>query len=524
MSRETNQNDYIVLHDPGVGKAQDNNSSVGLLDGIIKRQINMRNNFRSEQQRDAFALDFMEPQRRTDFFTDRKSNARPQTFLERIESQKSKPVAAAPVPSQTSYINQSLLSSSSPRNMTSQIYRAQSTTSLASQHLEQQALAKANREKMLVVSRNEEIKRKMDQLNREKIVAEHAKKRRREHQIERENGEREKILREMRRQKEKRERKEKAKMLRDKGEREKMLMKDWSFELGEDYRFTMSADVIKMRKNVSHLLDTLMSASYMSSINTIIPPKIPEYFESAKEYSKAIIPGYMEECKAKIEQEMIGFTKDPWMIDRIRCKLEYIQHESDRFCVFRLVEQEGNPHFAYRKNMLVLLSNQQEPNIECINTDSKKFCLVGMLMDKERKDDQKLMISTICEKYAIQAAKKKEAINVFELTKITSEIREYLGIINLEFDPISRFVFQPKKIASDCSIKHHKSEFASIFNVISPKFNKGQFKAISNICRTKEGIQLLQGPVIYEVTLARHRENAYVVRYCFWHLRLYPIQ
>lgn len=80
------------------------------------------------------------------------------------------------------------------------------------------------------------------------------------------------------------------------------------------------------------------------------------------------------------------------------------------------------------------------------------------------------------------------------MTKLTTQLREFLALKNIEFDPICKLIYQPKFIVSETTKKHDASIYAGLFKELRGKFNSGQMKAIQNISLMKNGIKLLQGP------------------------------
>ena len=115
----------------------------------------------------------------------------------------------------------------------------------------------------------------------------------------------------------------------------------------------------------------------------------------------------------------------------------------------------------------------------------------------EDKNVVKLKVSLKFEKIIKRLKRGENEVNVFTFDRITSQIREFLAIRNLEFDFLNKYIMMPKLIVSECLQKHNDDIFIDFFKSIEPYYNESQLESIRNICLTKQGIKLLQGPVIF---------------------------
>ena len=73
-------------------------------------------------------------------------------------------------------------------------------------------------------------------------------------------------------------------------------------------------------------------------------------------------------------------------------------------------------------------------------------------------------------------------MNIFSFDRITTQIREFLAIKNLEFDFLNKFIMMPKLIVSEALVKHNMDLFQKFFDSISQEFNKSQLESVKNIC------------------------------------------
>jgi senataxin len=134
-----------------------------------------------------------------------------------------------------------------------------------------------------------------------------------------------------------------------------------------------------------------------------------------------------------------------------------------------------------------------QPDISIVNQTLSEFCVVGIF--KEKGEIPNLITSTQYDKHIMNAIRNKnQTITLWELTKITTEVREFLALKNVEFDPISKLIYQPRYILTETTRKHDADLYRPFFNSIKGQFNAGQMKAIQNISLIKQGIKLLQGP------------------------------
>ena len=83
---------------------------------------------------------------------------------------------------------------------------------------------------------------------------------------------------------------------------------------------------------------------------------------------------------------------------------------------------------------------------------------------------------------------------VFYFEKISTFIREFLGIRNVQFDDLSEYIYNPALMNK---VRNYVSEpqiFEGFFQQLEPKFNNTQLNSIKELCLRDRGIIMLQGP------------------------------
>jgi hypothetical protein len=179
------------------------------------------------------------------------------------------------------------------------------------------------------------------------------------------------------------------------------------------------------------------------------------------------------------------------------CELSYSSHENEDFIIFDVTQHGNNTSLRYaefvsRKNYLVMISNADRFTVDDVNRVTKeKFVLIGYVY--EHGETIKIKISGKFKKIT-DRIKEMDTVNIFSFDRITTQIREFLAIKNLEFDYLNKFIMMPKLIVTESLQRHDIDLFSTFFTNISQEFNPGQMESIKNISLTKQGIKLLQGP------------------------------
>jgi hypothetical protein len=252
-------------------------------------------------------------------------------------------------------------------------------------------------------------------------------------------------------------------------------------DIKKDFDIGIRSESIKYRTDVSFLLKTILNTKYFEKIpsDTKSTP-IPDFFSSPDHYFESFIPCFLEECSSMIKESLNQFGKRRYHDgEGLEVSLNYLQHESDHFCEYEITDFSGTADFIFRQNMAVLISNMDEPDVNKINLVDSNFCVIGILKEKKSGDTPNLITSTDYNKMLLSAIKNKDSrIRLFELTKLTSELREFLALKNIEFDPISKLIYQPKFIVSETTKKHDVEIYTALFKQLKAKFNEGQMKAI----------------------------------------------
>lgn len=300
---------------------------------------------------------------------------------------------------------------------------------------------------------------------------------------------------------------------------QKELMLKSSLNLQDDLKFKMSAEVIQRKRNIDQLVDSLLSTCFTPQKSKVQGPTdvIPNNFTNSRHYLNSFLPSFFHECHAKMEKSVQQLSRsihrDP---EYLTCSMEYLQHETDRFRVFKLEDIDGQQYFLHRRNMVVLLSDSNSPDLSTVNSSTPNneghFSILGLVVKKEVSSrGLQIMISNrSCGDALYKATRSLKKIHVFSLGKITTELREYIALTNLEYQIVAPLIIDPRKIGSTNRRKHNVEEFSTILNQIEGLFNVSQMSAIEEICRSKDGVCLLQGPVSLKFNLlARNRENSY---------------
>lgn len=79
---------------------------------------------------------------------------------------------------------------------------------------------------------------------------------------------------------------------------------------------------------------------------------------------------------------------------------------------------------------------------------------------------------------------------------MNSFTREYFAIQNLQYEEISKRIYKPRMSLINNSMDN-LSIMCKFFESVQKQYNDSQFQAIKEICSVKEGISLLQGPVLF---------------------------
>lgn len=286
-------------------------------------------------------------------------------------------------------------------------------------------------------------------------------------------------------------------LMHDKDKRRRALEQSQRIEIRKDLNANINTESVNFQKDVTYLLRKLLSEKYFIQKNEPQPTKIPASFRSADDYLNHFLPCFLQECRHKIKEGLKNSMKDDNR-EFVEVKLEYLQHESDNLCLFNVEETGKSSPFLYRKNMVVVITNKAFFELQDVNGYKDDFAVLGVLRENPEKTGiPRLVVASEFRKILVSHVRKtqRNSIKLYKVDKMTSEIREFLGLKNLEFDPISKLVYEPKFIASETTKKHNIDFFSNFFKNIKEDFNKGQMKAIQNICLIKQGIKLLQGPV-----------------------------
>lgn len=299
-------------------------------------------------------------------------------------------------------------------------------------------------------------------------------------------------------------RKQRELLMKGEKERLKMLSQMEEIDIGDDFQgpSTITLELQKRFRNYDYLLKRILEAKFQygmaSNPNNI---KVPDDFRSTVDYQNVFCQLCASECISNLNQVLVSKVKNEQDVNFIKnCELNYTNHESEEFIVFNLEPGEDNDQYSLRNaefisrsNYLVVLTNMDRFHEEDVNTITKKhFCLIASVL--EVNDQIKVKISAKFEKIFERQKVCKNKTNVFTFERITTQIREFLAIKNLEFDFLKRYVMIPKLIVSESLKKHDDEVFQKFFNSIQNLYNTSQLESIKNICLTKQGIKLLQGP------------------------------
>lgn len=197
-------------------------------------------------------------------------------------------------------------------------------------------------------------------------------------------------------------------------------------------------------------------------------------------------------------------------------KSEIIESES-----LKKNEIESCFDIKFAKNYIVFITNCKEIRIELLKDESfykEQFLILGIVLNEKTNTNEPLKIITRLQKEVflrfLKGSKSEWLeINIMPLEKITTFMRynnnfiikgnilililiqrEYIGIQNLQYEEISKRIFNPKMTVFTNS-EENLNVMNKFFVNTQKQFNDSQYSAIKEICSIKEGISLLQGPV-----------------------------
>jgi len=278
-----------------------------------------------------------------------------------------------------------------------------------------------------------------------------------------------------------------------KDERLKLLNEENRVDIGEALRMNhLSVEVLNYKKDYSYFLNKLLTYKYFS-VMSVPSEQIPDSFKCARDYTETFTPFFIKETIAGIEQELASLGRSFKNLKVSRWKCEYSSTTNEGFAIYD-VESSTADEILHTKNCLVLISLKEEVELKTINRPQNDFFIMGITLDNENfKSKKQIMISetfdSVFKKYHKQAS-----YHVRKLGKITSQIREFLAIKNVEFDFMAEMLYQPKTSQKIFEVRHDYDYFKSFFKNIREVYNSSQFASIQNICLMKQGIKLLQGP------------------------------
>ena len=263
-------------------------------------------------------------------------------------------------------------------------------------------------------------------------------------------------------------------------------------DIGEGLKHnTMSIDVLHYKKDYSYLIKHLLTYNYRSPLNAS-STIIPDTFSSSRQYTDTFIPLFIQETICSIEQEIDLIGRNLHCMRCTQWKFDYVRHDIDGNTIYD-VDSSSNDELMHSKNCLILVSLREDINMNNINRDIDDFLVVGLTVENNLCLKQQIKIANDYDN-TIRKHSKVSPLYVRKIEKITSQIREFLAIKNIEFDSLSEMLYQPKSTQKTFEMKHNFNYFRNFFNTISSKYNRSQFQSIQNICLMKQGIKLLQGP------------------------------
>lgn len=196
-------------------------------------------------------------------------------------------------------------------------------------------------------------------------------------------------------------------MLRNKSQRMEELFKSERMDIKKDFGITMKNESLKFKTDITYLLKQIVKSRYDTpNKNTPSPPPIPAYFHTPEQYFESFLPCFMEECTAKMRENLNRFKRNRYHSnEELQVKLNYLHHEKDNFCEYEIENHVGTADFLYRKNMVVVISNMHEPDVSVINQVQSEFCVIGIL--KEKGEIPNLITSTAYDKIILHAIRNK---------------------------------------------------------------------------------------------------------------------
>jgi hypothetical protein len=272
---------------------------------------------------------------------------------------------------------------------------------------------------------------------------------------------------------------------------DKALNQEKEIQIGEHLHVNLTAEGIQYRKDYSYLLKNLLGYRYFQQ-RAKTEVRIPEVFASARQYSEMFIPLLVSEVRCNLEQNMLGMQKYLGAMEVNKWKLEYCKHEGDNLVTFG-IETEGADECAFSLNMLVIVSNTETVSLRDMNKEQENFSILGVTTENGICPKMNATFSTKFEQL-LKRAIKNGPLYVRKFTKITSQVREYLAVKNLEFHVMAEILYNPERSQKEFEIRHTVDVFGKFFKTIETRYNQSQLKSIRNICLMKQGIKLLQGP------------------------------
>lgn len=168
------------------------------------------------------------------------------------------------------------------------------------------------------------------------------------------------------------------------------------------------------------------------------------------------------------------------------------QTSAEGFQIFEMEEISGEsgspPHclknLTLSKHNLVLISSDPAPNLKYISVDNftKGFLFLGCLITPESKEDlsSNVRVMTMVNKrnYTHSLGEGHIKGYVFKYEKISTFIREFLGIRNVQFDDLSEFIYNPSLMNKVRNYVCEPQTFEGFFDELESKFNSTQLDSI----------------------------------------------
>lgn len=288
-------------------------------------------------------------------------------------------------------------------------------------------------------------------------------------------------------------------------------------------------DYIRNKSDCSYFISFLLGFDYFEKTRLHLSKEIPNSMQSFCNYFQTLTPLFLNESVHQLREAIMSYNK-PGKRERKaegpieqsprntaqyrKAKLSYIGTGENGLINFEIEDDystgQASFNFSYTKNFLVIVSLKEELNIRLLNNQEgwkdTSFFATGLVYHESANsksnhsgDKQIEMPRLYLNKTTRPFLNKKGFLSnpflcfIFPVEKVTTNLREFLALKNIESAQLHRQVFNPQIIGYSYSELFQKT-LSPFFKIIRKSYNKSQIEAIEKLTTINGGVAMLQGP------------------------------